>query len=186
MSKKVDIFLSSNSDEHQTPQWLFDYFDKIFNFDLDVCASKENTKCERFFDRENSALTNDFEPSTFFWMNPPYSAPEQKCKPVCAKKTCEKRGHHLDSYKPGCIDFVKYAYEQYIPGVMLLKNDPTTNLFSSYVWRAEHVIFLRKRVKYELPEKKQTSAPHSSVVAIFRRSLTVTEKKYISKIGEIK
>jgi site-specific DNA-methyltransferase (adenine-specific) len=33
---------SSKTDEWETPQVLFDQLNKEFNFDLDVCANREN------------------------------------------------------------------------------------------------------------------------------------------------
>ncbi len=34
------------SDQWQTPQWLFDELNQEFNFDIDLCANSENSKCE--------------------------------------------------------------------------------------------------------------------------------------------
>lgn len=62
---------SSASEEWETPQ---DFFDKCATrwgpFDLDVCATKENAKCEKFFTKEDDALTKEW--SGVCWMNPPY------------------------------------------------------------------------------------------------------------------
>lgn len=46
-----------NSDEWETPQDLFDDYDAMFDFDLDVCATPENAKCEKFFTKEDDGLT---------------------------------------------------------------------------------------------------------------------------------
>ena len=34
-----------NSDSWETPQWLFDELNAEFNFDIDLCATEENSKC---------------------------------------------------------------------------------------------------------------------------------------------
>ena len=58
-------------DDWHTPQWLFDKLDKQYNFRLDCCATKENTKC-MFFETDflNRNLNND---ENLAWMNPPFS-----------------------------------------------------------------------------------------------------------------
>ena len=65
-----DWYQSSDSDDWWTPQWVFDMLDQEFGFEVDVCASAENAKCQRFFSREDNAL--DQEWTGVCWMNPPY------------------------------------------------------------------------------------------------------------------
>lgn len=67
-----EVHFKSQSGEWGTPQHLFDDLDEIFHFDLDVCATKSNAKCMRYFTKEDNALdpTNRWETSC--WMNPPY------------------------------------------------------------------------------------------------------------------
>jgi phage N-6-adenine-methyltransferase len=61
--------------EYATPQWLFDELDAEFGFTLDVCASLENAKCERYFTIEQDglkrAIAGDWR-GEVCWMNPPY------------------------------------------------------------------------------------------------------------------
>jgi phage N-6-adenine-methyltransferase len=45
-------------------------FYKEFHFDLDVCASKENHKCEKYFSKKDDGLKQDW--NGVCWMNPPY------------------------------------------------------------------------------------------------------------------
>lgn len=79
------------SDEWQTPMWLFEQLDKRFNFTVDACATKANSKCSFFI--ENALIENvcwsmlakstgqvsDFEESFLdtsigsYFLNPPYS-----------------------------------------------------------------------------------------------------------------
>ena len=44
---------TSNKDDWETPQDLFDELNKEFNFDLDPCASKENAKCPNYFTKKS-------------------------------------------------------------------------------------------------------------------------------------
>lgn len=54
------ILFSSNSDEWATPDELFSELDREFNFTLDVCATSENTKCEKFFDINIDGLSQNW------------------------------------------------------------------------------------------------------------------------------
>jgi phage N-6-adenine-methyltransferase len=61
---------SSESDEWETPQWLFDLLNIEIGFELDVCATEANHKCPRYFTREQAALQQAWVGRC--WMNPPY------------------------------------------------------------------------------------------------------------------
>ena len=43
------VLFSSHTDMWETPQDLFDELNKEFRFTLDVCATAQNAKCERFY-----------------------------------------------------------------------------------------------------------------------------------------
>lgn len=66
----MDVHYSSKTDEWATPPEFFQYLDDEFGFTLDVCATPENAKCERYFTREQDGLAQDW--SGTCWMNPPY------------------------------------------------------------------------------------------------------------------
>ena len=51
---------TSNSDEWATPQALFDELNNEFNFNLDVCATEENHKCETYFTKEEDGLSQNW------------------------------------------------------------------------------------------------------------------------------
>lgn len=51
-----DAMFSSKTDEWATPRDLFDELDREFHFETDVCATKENAKCARFFTRQQDGL----------------------------------------------------------------------------------------------------------------------------------
>lgn len=61
---------SSDSTEWGTPDSIWKPLDSEFHFTLDVCATSENAKCQRFISKEDDALTKQWEGSC--WMNPPY------------------------------------------------------------------------------------------------------------------
>ncbi len=62
-------------DRWRTPDWLFDYVDRLFDFDIDLAADDENTKCETWYSEEVDALNHRWHQSTSKkgWCNPPYS-----------------------------------------------------------------------------------------------------------------
>ncbi|GAI17513.1 unnamed protein product [marine sediment metagenome] len=67
---RKNIF-KSESTEYETPKEIFEPLQKEFDLRLDVCATKENAKCELFFTKEEDALSKDWNEN--FWMNPPFS-----------------------------------------------------------------------------------------------------------------
>ena len=67
---KTETLFSSKTDMWETPQDLFDRLNQEFHFDLDVCATKENAKCPRFFSPQDDGLKQDWFGCC--WMNPPY------------------------------------------------------------------------------------------------------------------
>jgi site-specific DNA-methyltransferase (adenine-specific) len=69
---KHRVHYSSRTDEWYTPQSFFTQMVKMFGpFDLDVCATPDNAKCDRFFTRKQDGLSQSWAPSRV-WMNPPY------------------------------------------------------------------------------------------------------------------
>lgn len=61
-----------DSDSYRTPQPLFNALNDIYDFEYDLCADAENTKCQKFFSKENSIL-NQKEVNGSCFCNPPYS-----------------------------------------------------------------------------------------------------------------
>jgi phage N-6-adenine-methyltransferase len=64
------VHFSSQTDLWSTPPDLFDALDREFNFALDVCATAENAKCERFYSPSDDGLAQHWQGTC--WMNPPY------------------------------------------------------------------------------------------------------------------
>ncbi|AUR96579.1 DNA N-6-adenine-methyltransferase [Vibrio phage 1.226.O._10N.261.48.E5] len=54
-----------------TPGFIFDYYNRRFNFTCDVAASCENALCESFYTEEDNSLSQDW--FMVNWCNPPYS-----------------------------------------------------------------------------------------------------------------
>ncbi len=65
-----ELMFSSKTDMWATPQAFFDKLNGSFQFETDVCALPENTKCHKFFTPEQNGLAQDWIGTC--WMNPPY------------------------------------------------------------------------------------------------------------------
>ena len=57
--------------DYETPDYIFKPLDDEFGFTLDVCASKENTKCHRYFTKLDNGLEQQWA-GEICWMNPPF------------------------------------------------------------------------------------------------------------------
>jgi phage N-6-adenine-methyltransferase len=81
--------LGSTKDENWgTPQSFFDELNAEFHFNLDAAASESNTKCKRFYSKEDDAMTQTW--SGRVWLNPPYGA---KLTPAFVRKASEERNN---------------------------------------------------------------------------------------------
>lgn len=65
--------MTSNKDDWETPQSLFDQLDEEFHFTLDAASNDQNAKCEHHYTVENSGLEHSWEGETVF-CNPPTAA----------------------------------------------------------------------------------------------------------------
>lgn len=174
-----DALFSSGKDDWETPQGIFDELNAEFNFDIDVAASRNNAKCKVYFDEEYTDTFNQIW-SGVCWLNPPYSRPENACNQNCKKKTCCKRGYHLEEYKHGQIDFVRKAYNSVFVDktadcvVMLIPSRTDTKIWSQYIWdnknhcprKGVEIRFIEGRLKFG---NADNSAPFPSCIIIYRR-----------------
>lgn len=132
---------TSNKDDWETPQDLFDYWNKIFSFTLDACASHSNAKCPRYWTKETNALVQDWDHETI-WCNPPY-------------------GRKIGS-------FVRMAcYAKHSSVVMLLPARTDTRWFHDYIYKNPNVqiCFLRGRVHFS---NSPQPAPFPCMIVIFQ------------------
>tara|TARA_R110000824_G_scaffold4844_1_gene22859 strand:- start:640 stop:1266 length:627 start_codon:yes stop_codon:yes gene_type:complete len=95
----------------ETPKKIFNFAQKYFNlkFDLDVCATKENTLCKNYFTKNDNSLKRDWinKPPLYFftlpynikqrvnpiiWLNPPYNQASEFIK----KATEQNKKHNIE------------------------------------------------------------------------------------------
>ena len=80
--READHFVNKTStpeaekDLWQTPVEIFKALNDEFGFTVDVCASKDNRLCFRYYSEGKSALENEWSDGAHF-MNPPYSQTER-------------------------------------------------------------------------------------------------------------
>jgi phage N-6-adenine-methyltransferase len=133
---------SSASNEWETPQNFFDAIDAVFHFTLDVCATHDNAKCERYYTKTEDGLSQNWR--GVCWMNPPY-------------------GRAISLW-------VKKAYESSLTDgtvvVCLLPARTDTRWWHNYVLsRAARIWFIRGRLRFS----GKGSAPFPSALAVFGR-----------------
>lgn len=131
---------SSKTDMWETPQDFYDLLNNEFNFELDVCAIKENAKCDRYFSPEDDGLTQEW--SGTCWMNPPYG---RKITGQWIRKAYE------EAQKPNTTV------------VCLIPSRTDTKYWHEFCMKGE-IRFVKGRLKFG---DAKESAPFPSAVVIF-------------------
>ncbi len=136
------------SDYWATPKYKFDEFCLKYNVNplLDVCATKQNRKCDHFISEEQNALKQDW--TVDFWCNPPYS---QTGKWV---KKC-----YLEHMKNN------------VTGTALIQYDPSTKYFRDFIKGKAEINEVTGRIKFIDPKTGQPgdAARFASAVIIWRK-----------------
>ena len=138
----TEVMFSSKTDNWATPQKLFNELDAEFHFTLDVCATSENAKCNRYFTPEIDGLSQFWGNDTV-WCNPPY-------------------GRAIG-------EWVKRAFDTHCINnntiVMLLPARTDTKWFHQYIYGKAEIRFIKGRLKFG---SSTNSAPFPSMIVIFR------------------
>jgi phage N-6-adenine-methyltransferase len=131
---------TSRTEEWETPKYVFDALHQEFNFQLDVCATVENTKCKNFFDKPTDGLKQDWSPYRC-WMNPPYGKDIAK--------------------------WIRKAYQESLRGALVVCLIPArtdTKWWHDWVMKAGEIRFIRGRLAFG---DSNQSAPFPSCIVIF-------------------
>lgn len=62
---KRETLFSSDSDQYDTPLYVFEALDAEFHFNLDPCADDQNHKCKRYFTKEIDGLSQNWGGTEF-------------------------------------------------------------------------------------------------------------------------
>ena len=114
------VILSAQTVEWQTPQDLFERLDAKYHFDLDVCASEFNARCDRFYTKADDGLAQPWIGRC--WCNPPYGREIAK--------------------------WVKKAVESKTLVVMLLPARTDTRWFHDYCLPYGKIEFIKGRLRF--------------------------------------
>jgi phage N-6-adenine-methyltransferase len=131
--------MSSNTDEWETPQNLFDRLNDEYHFTLDVCANHANFKAVPYYTKEQDGLKQEW--TGICWMNPPY-------------------GREIGKW-------LQKAYESSLKGatvVCLVPSRTDTKWWHNYCMKGD-ITFLRGRLKFG---GSKNSAPFPSAIIIFK------------------
>ena len=118
--------MTSERDDWETPQALFDELDAIHHFTLDPCSTHANAKCAKHYTAEEDGLAQSWEGETVY-CNPPY-------------------GRNLGEWVRKCAEESRHAKI-----VLLIPARTDTRYFHDYIYRKPgvKVDFIRGRLKFE-------------------------------------
>lgn len=128
--------MTSNKDDWETPQKLFDQLNEEFHFTLDAASNDQNAKCEHHYTVENIGLEHSWEGETVF-CNPPY-------------------GRNIGDW------IRKASQEASKPDtlvVLLVPARTDTRWFQNHILHRAEVRFLPGRLKYEVNGQAGEAAP---------------------------
>jgi phage N-6-adenine-methyltransferase len=135
----MSVHFSSKTELWATPLDFFKQWESLIGgFDIDVCATKDNTKCKKFFSKEDDGLSKDWTGKC--WMNPPY-------------------GKEIGKW-------MKKAYESSKNGacvVCLVPSRTDTRWWHDYAMKGK-ITFIKGRLKFG---DSKNSAPFPSAIVIF-------------------
>ena len=134
-----DTMFSSNTDLWSTPQELFDDLDRVYRFDVDVCATPENAKCSTFYTKEQDGLAQEWRGTC--WMNPPYGREIGRWV-AKARRSAEENGATVVCLLPARTD-TRWWHEHCSLG---------------------HVTFIKGRLKFG---GSKNGAPFPSAIVVF-------------------
>lgn len=154
----MEIHYSSKKHTWETPKWLFEELNDIFNFNLDACAEKETAKCEVFYTKEDNALLKQWNGTV--WCNPPYGKEQ--------------------------IEFINKAYKESIFNgatvVLLIPARPDTKVWQNVIFKtASQVCFMKGRLKFE---GAKHNAPFPCALVTFGKSKDLSKYGFLVDIGD--
>ena len=134
--------MSSNTDEWATPKALFKQLDDKYHFDIDVCATPENAKCEKYYTKEEDGLSQEWQGRCF--MNPPY-------------------GREIPKWVAKAYESVYRGGAELVCCVVPSRTD--TRWWHDYCMKGE-ITFIKGRLKFNDGDKP---APFPSAIVVFKR-----------------
>lgn len=118
--------LHSMSNSWQTPDWLFKELNEEFHFDIDLCATKENSKCSMYY----SDYLNDVQLHTRYFPEVSRTASLRDLIVIGGKTLTCFMNPPYSNPKP----FIEKAWEdsKYCKIIVLVKCDPSTKWWATF------------------------------------------------------
>jgi phage N-6-adenine-methyltransferase len=143
MKNDNNVLYSRSSDEWETPKDLFEKLNEQYHFILDLAATDQNHKCERYFTKEIDGLKQEW--AGICWCNPPYS---------------------------NISAWVKKAYNEAQKGsiiIMLIPARTDTRWFHNYIYMmyGVEIEFIKGRLKFS---GSKWNAPFPSMIVTFKKN----------------
>lgn len=142
--------LSNNSYQNwQTPQWLFNRLNEIYNFNVDGAASHDNALLPNYYTETGFFGVKPLVEN--FFINPPWDELSQDIWWETASTTRT---------------------------VMLVPFTPETKMWHKYVWKPSVQVFVfNKRINYVSPitKQEQKGIARPSCLVIFNRGIVPTK-----------
>lgn len=129
------MFTSARED-WETPDELYDKYNRRYHFTVDVCADEKNHKCARYFTKDQDGLKQNWDGERC-WCNPPYGK--------------------------AVAEFVKKAVESKALTVMLIPARTDTMWFHTYIYMRYPVEFIKGRITFK---GAKHNAPFPSMIVI--------------------
>lgn len=140
--------ISSERQNWETPQDLFEKLDQEFKFDLDAMADKSNSKKDVFFSKEQDSLKQDWAAYNSIFCNPPYKT---KIQNEVIKKAHETNKEHGNTI------------------VLLIPARTDTKRWHEYIFGKAEIRFLQGRLRFEVNGVPcENPAPFPSAIVIFK------------------
>lgn len=151
------VLFSSESVEWETPSILFNKLNSVFNFNLDVCATKYNTKCSNYYSIEDNGLEKEWSGNC--WCNPPYGR-------SLTGKWIEKA--------------IMEVLNRNANVVLLVPARTDTIWFHDYIYKKQYteILFLRGRLKFG---NSKNSAPFPSMIIVVSKN-----RDFLNLLREVK
>lgn len=116
--------MTSDRDDWETPQALYDALDAVYGFTLDPCATDANHKAPKWYTASQDGLARSWEGERVF-CNPPY-------------------GRNIGAWVKKCAEESRRAFV-----VALIPARTDTAYFHDWIYGKADIEFIRGRLKFE-------------------------------------
>ncbi len=199
MSKSVQhLSIISDRNEYETPTEQYENACVEYDIhpEIDVCATRLNSKCKEYIDKSKNFLDEMITIKKPFFMNPPYD-PEyccnichendfdkikrkqtingkQRIKIIWVCKSCKTRDDKTKIHN-GIKDFMKKAFntsrENGVNALILTYAKTDTEWWHEYIENKAEIHFIKGRIKFWFEgEPTKYPAPYPSCWIIFKNS----------------